>query len=62
LLVYYKGLSVIKASYATIAELSFPMVGVLLNWTVFGQVITMAQLVGFVFIWFTLFFISRQQN
>lgn len=62
LLVYYKGLSVIKASYATIAELSFPMVGVLLNWTVFGQVITTPQLVGFVFIWFTLFFISRQQN
>ncbi|WP_435170736.1 DMT family transporter [Paenibacillus glycanilyticus] len=62
LLVYYKGLSKIKASYATIAELSFPMVGVLLNWTVFGQVITSAQITGFVFIWFTLFFISRQQN
>ncbi|MCM3627083.1 DMT family transporter [Paenibacillus glycanilyticus] len=62
LLFYYKGLSKIKASYATIAELSFPMVGVLLNWTVFGQVITSAQLVGFVFIWFTLFMISRQQN
>lgn len=62
LLLYYKGLSAIKASYATIAELSFPMVGVLINWVVFQEMITSAQLIGFVMIWSTLFIISRQQN
>ncbi|MFX3633896.1 MAG: DMT family transporter [Candidatus Pristimantibacillus sp.] len=62
LLLYYKGLSRIKASYATLAELSFPMMGVLLNWLAFGQIITTPQLIGFVMIWFTLFFISRQKQ
>ncbi|GIP35347.1 DMT family transporter [Paenibacillus sp. J2TS4] len=62
LLLYYKGLSAVKASYATLAELSFPMVGVLINWIVFQQIITIAQLIGFVLIWLTLYVISRQQN
>ncbi|WP_188891904.1 DMT family transporter [Paenibacillus radicis (ex Gao et al. 2016)] len=62
LLLYYKGLSKIKASYATLAELSFPMVGVLLNWIAFKAIITPAQLAGFLLIWITLFFISRQQD
>jgi len=62
LLLYYKGLSAVKASYATLAELSFPMVGVLINWLVFEQIITLAQIVGFVLIWSTLFIISRQQS
>jgi len=60
LLVYYKGLTTTKASVATLAELSFPMVGVLINWIAFQQLITVAQACGFVLIWGTLFLISRQ--
>jgi len=62
LLLYYKGLSSVKASYATLAELSFPMVGVLINWFVFQQAVTMPQIIGFILIWVTLFIISRQQS
>lgn len=62
MLLYYRGLSSTKASYATLAELSFPMVGVLINWLYFGQVVTVAQLLGFVCIWVTLFYISRQKQ
>lgn len=62
LLVYYKGLTTTKASVATLAELSFPMVGVLLNWIAFQQIITLAQAVGFILIWAALFAISRQSN
>lgn len=62
LLVYYKGLTTTKASVATFAELSFPMVGVLINWIVFHEVITSAQIFGFVLIWAALFVISRQNQ
>ncbi|UQZ87681.1 EamA-like transporter family protein [Paenibacillus konkukensis] len=62
LLLYYRGLSGTKASYATLAELFFPAVGVLVNWVVFHQGITFAQIVGFVLIWFMLFYLSRQQD
>lgn len=62
LLVYYKGLTTTKASVATLAELSFPMVGVLVNWVAFQQMITVAQAIGFVLIWGTLFLISRQSS
>lgn len=62
LLVYYKGLTTTKASVATLAELSFPMVGVLINWIAFQEVVTVAQLFGFMLIWITLFTISRQSQ
>lgn len=62
MLMYYKGLSSTKASYATLAELSFPMVGVLINWIVFKEIVTVTQLMGFVLIWITLFYISRQKQ
>ncbi|MGM1049348.1 MAG: DMT family transporter [Bacillota bacterium] len=62
LLVYYKGLTTTKASVATLGELSFPMVGVLINWIVFREVITYAQITGFLLIWFALFMISRQSD
>lgn len=62
LLVYYKGLTTTKASVATLAELSFPMVGVLLNWIAFRQIITMPQIIGFILIWAALFVISRQNE
>ncbi|WP_438349520.1 DMT family transporter [Paenibacillus sp. FA6] len=62
LLVYYKGLTTTKASVATLAELSFPMVGVLINWIAFREVITQPQLIGFILIWVALFAISRQDG
>lgn len=62
LLLYYRGLSGIKASFATLAELFFPAIGVLLNWLVFHQSVTAAQIVGFLLIWFMLFNLSRQQD
>jgi drug/metabolite transporter (DMT)-like permease len=60
LLIYYKGLTTTKASVATLAELSFPMVSVLMNWFIMDQVITWAQASGFVLIWLALFFISKK--
>lgn len=62
LLLYYKGLSSTKASVATLAELSFPMAGVLVNWIAFRTLITWEQLIGFILIWIALFAISRQQD
>ncbi|WP_051086678.1 DMT family transporter [Saccharibacillus kuerlensis] len=62
LLAYYKGLKTTKASVATLAELSFPMVGVLVNWLYGGEVLTAAQVIGFVLIWSVLFVFSRQQT
>lgn len=62
LLVYYKGLMSTKASIATLAELSFPMVSVVINWIIYGEMIKLPQLVGFILIWSVLFLISRQQS
>ncbi|ANS73913.1 multidrug transporter [Paenibacillus yonginensis] len=62
LLLYYKGLQNTKASIATLAELSFPMVSVIINWIVYNQRITLVQLTGFLLIWLVLFAISRQQS
>ncbi|TVY11771.1 DMT family transporter [Paenibacillus cremeus] len=62
LLLYYRGLSNTKASYATLAELSFPTVGVLINWLTFGQTITVPQLTGFILIWVALYSLSRQSR
>ncbi|MHA6482429.1 DMT family transporter [Paenibacillus sp. strain BS8-2] len=62
LLLYYKGLSSTKASYATIAELSFPAVGVMVNWFVFDQLLTVGQLLGFLLIWMTLWMLGRNHN
>ncbi len=62
ILIYYKGLTTTKASVATLAELSFPMVSVLINWIVFNQVISIAQAFGFLLIWTVLFTISRKSS
>nr|WP_108722266.1 DMT family transporter [Gorillibacterium timonense] len=69
MLLYYKGLSAIKASYATLAELSFPMAGILINWLAYHlgwladkQVVTTAQITGFLLIWGVLYLISRQKQ
>lgn len=62
MLLYYKGLSTTKAFFATLAELAFPAIGVCMNWLVFGQKLTIGQLLGFILIWLTLWFMSRQSN
>ncbi|AIQ48240.1 multidrug transporter [Paenibacillus sp. FSL R7-0273] len=62
MLLYYKGLNTTKASFATLAELSFPMTGILINWIVYHQLVTMAQVVGFALIWTALFYVSSQQS
>ncbi|WP_379129009.1 DMT family transporter [Paenibacillus sp. sgz500958] len=62
MMLYYKGLNTTKASYATLAELSFPMIGIVINWIVYHQVVTLPQLVGFALIWTALFVISWQQS
>ncbi|MNR17707.1 EamA-like transporter family protein [compost metagenome] len=62
MLLYYKGLTSTKAFFATLAELAFPAVGVFMNWIVFGQKLTLGQLVGFILIWLTLWLMSRQSQ
>ncbi|QWU14695.1 EamA domain-containing membrane protein RarD [Paenibacillus sophorae] len=62
MLLYYKGLSTTKASFATLAELSFPMTSLVLNWIVYRQLVTLPQVLGFAMIWTALFFISSQQS
>ncbi|ASS65523.1 Uncharacterized membrane protein [Paenibacillus sp. RU4T] len=59
MLLYYKGLSSTKASIATLAELAFPAVGVLINWIAFGSVLKVHELIGFLLIWGVLVMLSR---
>ena len=51
LLLYYRGLSGTKASYATLAEISFPASAVALNWIFLGVAVSANQVVGFVLLW-----------
>ena len=51
LLLYYRGLSGTKASYATLAEISFPASAVALNWIFLGVAVSTNQVIGFVFLW-----------
>jgi drug/metabolite transporter (DMT)-like permease len=51
LLLYYRGLSGTKASYATLAEISFPASAVILNWVFLGVTVTANQLAGFGLLW-----------
>jgi drug/metabolite transporter (DMT)-like permease len=51
LLLYYRGLAGTKASYATLAEISFPASAVILNWVFLGVTVTANQLVGFGLLW-----------
>ena len=50
-LLYYRGLSGTKASYATLAEISFPASAVILNWVFLGVTVTANQLAGFGLLW-----------
>lgn len=60
MLFYYKGLASTKAVYATLAELAFPAIGVLVNWAVLREPLTWGQLAGFLLIWSTLLLMSRK--
>jgi drug/metabolite transporter (DMT)-like permease len=51
LLLYYRGLSGTKASYATLAEISFPASAVALNWIFLGATVSANQVLGFVLLW-----------
>ena len=51
LLLYYRGLSGTRASYATLAELAFPATAVVLNWTFLGVGVSANQVLGFVLLW-----------
>jgi drug/metabolite transporter (DMT)-like permease len=55
LLLYYRGLSGTRASYATLAELAFPATAVLLNWTFLGVGVSANQVLGFVLLWGAVF-------
>jgi drug/metabolite transporter (DMT)-like permease len=51
LLLYYRGLSATKASYATLAEISFPATAVALNWIFLGATVSANQVLGFILLW-----------
>ncbi|MGH3090339.1 MAG: EamA family transporter, partial [Rubrobacteraceae bacterium] len=55
LLIYYRGLSGTRASYATLAELAFPATAVALNWAVLGVGIGVNQAIGFFILWGSVF-------
>jgi drug/metabolite transporter (DMT)-like permease len=62
LLLYYRGLSSTKASYATLAELAFPATGVLLNWYFLHEGLNMGQLIGFAVVWLVVYQLSRLRS
>jgi drug/metabolite transporter (DMT)-like permease len=51
LLLYYRGLSGTKASYATLAEFSFPASAVALNWIILGVAVSANQVLGLFLLW-----------
>jgi drug/metabolite transporter (DMT)-like permease len=55
LLLYYRGLSGTRASYATLAELAFPATAVVLNWTFLGIGVSANQIIGFILLWGAVF-------
>ena len=55
LLLYYRGLTGTRASYATLAELAFPATAVVLNWTFLGVGVSPNQILGFVLLWGAVF-------
>jgi len=59
LLLYYRGLSSTRASYATLAELTFPATAVVLNWAVLGVGIGASQLAGFLLLWGAVLYLSH---
>jgi drug/metabolite transporter (DMT)-like permease len=58
LLLYYRGLSGTKASYATLAEISFPASAVILNWAFLGFGVSANQILGFALLWGAILFLA----
>jgi drug/metabolite transporter (DMT)-like permease len=58
LLLYYRGLTGTRASYATLAELAFPATAVLLNWSFLGVGVSANQILGFFLLWGSVFILS----
>jgi drug/metabolite transporter (DMT)-like permease len=58
LLLYYRGLTGTRASYATLAELAFPATAVVLNWTFLGVGVSANQVLGFVLLWGAVFMLG----
>lgn len=58
LLLYYRGLTGTRASYATLAELTFPATAVVLNWTFLGVGVSPNQVLGFVLLWGAVFMLG----
>ncbi len=58
LLLYYRGLTGTRASYATLAELAFPATAVVLNWTFLGVGVSANQILGFVLLWGAVFMLG----
>jgi drug/metabolite transporter (DMT)-like permease len=59
LLLYYRGLSGTKASYATLAEISFPASAVALNWIFLGVEVSANQVVGIILLWGTILVLAH---
>src|SRR5919112_4000137 len=55
LILYYRGLTGTRASYATLAELAVPATAVVLNWTFLGVGVSANQVLGFVLLWSAVF-------
>ncbi len=51
MLIYYAGLRHTRASYATLAELAFPALAIVVNWLTLGATIDLVQFIGFVVLW-----------
>lgn len=62
LLIYYRGLSSTRASYATLAELAFPATAVILNWFVLDVGIGVNQAIGFVILWGSVFVLGYMNS
>src|ERR671920_2151394 len=55
LLLYYRGLTGTRASYATLAELAFPATAVVFNWAFLCVGVSANQVLGFVLLWSAVF-------
>lgn len=59
LMIYYKGLATTKASIATIAELGFPFLAVIVNAATLGFYLKPMQIVGMLFLMFAVWGLTR---
>ncbi len=60
--IYYYGLKRIKASHATIYELSFPVTAVVLDYIIYGSIMSAGQWLGALLIIYSMTMISRNND